>query len=226
MHILLVDDEPEVCDLVGGALAREGGFELTMAAGGAEALGAVGKGGVDLMVLDISLPDMNGLDVLRAVRRSGDLPVILLTGRSGEMDRVVGLELGADDYVIKPFSPRELVARVRTVLRRPRSSSEGSCLVFDGLVVDCSTREAALRDGVPVDLKAREFDLLAFLASSPRRVFTREQLLRDVWRSDVGWQSLATVTEHVHRLRAKLEVDPLYPRWIVTVKGVGYRFEP
>jgi len=163
--------------------------------------------------------------VLRRVRSHDAVPVIVLTGLGEETDRVVGLELGADDYMVKPFSTRELVARVRSVLRRTNQAPATDRLEFDGLTVDLSSRDVLVR-GVPVELRRLEFDLLAFLASSPRQVFAREQLLDYVWHSAPDWQGAATVSEHVHRLRAKIEDDPSRPRRIVTVRGVGYRFEP
>jgi DNA-binding response OmpR family regulator len=151
--------------------------------------------------------------------------VIVLSGHSDEADRIVGLELGADDYVVKPFSPRELVARVRSVLRRTRGTAAAGQLDYDDLVIDLSTREVWSR-GELVDLRRREFDLLAFLAGSPRQVFTRDQLLLTVWEVEPEWQGAATVSEHVHRLRGKIEIDPAHPTRIITVRGVGYRFEP
>jgi two-component system phosphate regulon response regulator PhoB len=176
-------------------------------------------------VLDLGLPKVRGLDVLRQVRADTAVPVIVLSGRSDEADRIIGLELGADDYVVKPFSPRELVARVRSVLRRSRSAGLPSTLSFPGLDLDLSTREVRVRDHT-VELRRREFDLLAFLCASPRQVFTREQLLRNVWDSEPEWQGIGTVSEHVHRLRAKVEIDPAKPCHILTVRGVGYRFVP
>ncbi len=154
--------------------------------------------------------------------------MIVLTGRGAEADRVVGLEMGADDYVVKPFSPRELAARVRTVLRRTSASSDvdpAQVLTFDRIEIDVQCRDVWV-DSVPVELTAREFDLLSFLAASPRQVFTREQLLQRVWSSDVEWQDPRTVAEHVHRLRRKIEPDPSQPRWIQTLRGAGYRFTP
>ena len=162
------------------------------------------------------------------------MPVILLTGRSAEADKVLGLRSGADDYVLKPFSPDELVARVETVLRRsgrlsgPAALPEpaaGRVLEFGGLEVDLDSREVRVA-GRHVAMTAREFDLLAFLASAPRRVFSREQLLRQVWDSSTEWQADATVTEHVRRIRRKIEPDPDQPRWVLTIRGAGYRFEP
>ena len=182
----------------------------------------------DLIVLDIMLPAGNGLDYLR---RAGSerVPVILLTAHADESDRVLGLELGADDYITKPFSPRELVARVRTVLRRSHAAAvditaDTGKLRFDGLCIEPRSREVFV-EGRLVALTAREFDLLAFLAQTPRQVFSRAQLLQHVWDSSADFQDPATVTVHVRRLRHKIESNPEQPRWVTTVWGVGYRFE-
>ncbi len=223
-RVLVVDDEPMVREVVAAYLQREG-FRVTEAADGAAALDRLAAGLPDLVVLDLMLPHVDGYEVMRRLRRRSDVPVILLTARAEEPDRVLGLELGADDYVVKPFSPRELAARVRSVLRRARPRPEPVRLEFDGLVVDARTREV-LVDGAPVELTAREFELLAFLAAAPRQVFSRGQLLEQVWDSSPDYQDPSTVTVHVRRIRHKIEPDPGRPRWIVTVWGVGYRFEP
>ncbi len=223
-RVLVVDDEPMVREVVAAYLQREG-FRVTEAADGAAALDRLAAGLPDLVVLDLMLPHVDGYEVMRRLRRRSDVPVILLTARAEEPDRVLGLELGADDYVVKPFSPRELAARVRSVLRRTRPRPEPVRLEFDGLVVDSRTREV-LVDGGTVELTAREFELLAFLASAPRQVFSRGQLLEQVWDSSPDYQDPSTVTVHVRRIRHKIERDPRRPRWIVTVWGVGYRFEP
>lgn len=224
--VLVVDDDERVRTLLSWQLEAEG-FTVRCAADGAEALDRISRDCPDLMVLDLSLPGVAGLDVLRRVRqepaREVPLPVIILSGRNGETDRIVGLDLGADDYLVKPFSPGELAARVRSVLRRARPPA--SVPSPAGIVVDTATREAFVR-GRLVELTAREFDLLAFLVRNPRQVFTRPQLLRSVWDSEAAWQSEATVTEHIHRLRVKCEDDPAHPRWLQTVRGVGYRLEP
>ncbi len=224
MTILVVDDDTDLVDVVRTALEREG-FAVDDASDGATALDKIADDAPELVVLDLGLPKVRGLDVLRQVRADTAVPVIVLSGRSDEADRIIGLELGADDYVVKPFSPRELVARVRSVLRRSRSSAVPSTLQFPELELDLTTRDVRVR-GVAVELRRREFDLLAFLCSSPRQVFTREQLLRHVWDSEPEWQGIGTVSEHVHRLRAKVEVDPAKPCHILTVRGVGYRFVP
>ena len=226
-RVLVVDDDERVRTLVSWQLEAEG-FTVTQAPDGASALKAIGADRPDLVVLDLSLPGVGGLDVLRRVR--GDergaggpqLPVIVLSGRSGETDRIVGLDLGADDYLVKPFSPGELAARARSVLRRSAPPPVPEPVVAGGLVVDEPSREVSV-DGRAVDLTAREFDLLAFLTRHPRQVFTRSQLLEHVWDATPEWCSEATVTEHVHRLRGKL--DPAGDRFLRTVRGVGYRLE-
>ena len=224
MTILVVDDDLDLVDVVRTALEREG-FAVDDASDGATALDKIADDAPELVVLDLGLPKVRGLDVLRQVRADTEVPVIVLSGRSDEADRIIGLELGADDYVVKPFSPRELVARVRSVLRRSSTAPTSAFVTFDDLRLDLSTREVWVR-GEPIELRRREFDLLAFLCESPRQVFTREQLLRHVWDSEPEWQGIGTVSEHVHRLRAKVEVDPAKPRHILTVRGVGYRFVP
>jgi two-component system, OmpR family, phosphate regulon response regulator PhoB len=223
--VLVVDDEPMVREVVVRYLQLDG-FRVVEAGDGTAALRAIEAQTPDLVVLDVMLPDTDGLAVLRAVRSQGAVPVILLTARAEEIDRVLGLELGADDYVVKPFSPRELVARVRSVLRRSAGpTSPDPPLTFDGLTIDPRTREVTTPAG-PVVLTPKEFDLLLTLARSPRQVFTRRQLLDLVWDSAPEYQDAATVTVHVGRLRQKLESDPQAPRWLTTVWGVGYRFEP
>jgi two-component system phosphate regulon response regulator PhoB len=222
--ILVVDDDIDLVDIVRSALEREG-FAVDDAGDGETALTKIAGDSPELVVLDLGLPKVRGLDVLRRVREDNPVPVIVLSGMSDEADRIVGLELGADDYVVKPFSPRELVARVRSVLRRTRGTQAAGRLEFGDLELDLTTREAWVR-GDLVELRRREFDLLAFLCASPRQVFTRDQLLLYVWEVEPEWQGAATVSEHVHRLRAKIEIDPARPTRIVTVRGVGYRFEP
>jgi DNA-binding response OmpR family regulator len=225
-RVLVVDDEPTVREVVAGYLRRDGHL-VSEAADGPTALRLLDSEKPDLVVLDMMLPGVNGLDILRRIRASGDLPVIMLTARSEESDRVAGLELGADDYVVKPFSPRELAARVNGVLRRaaPKAVPASERLEFDGLVIDNRSREVH-RGGALVELTPKEFDVLAYLAAQPRQVFSRADLLKDVWQSSPDWQDSATVTVHVRRIRNKIETDPENPRWITTVWGVGYRFEP
>ncbi|MDQ2981571.1 MAG: response regulator transcription factor [Actinomycetota bacterium] len=220
--ILVVDDEPIVRDVVVRYLEREG-YRTLEAADGDRARELLEREQLELVVLDVMLPGTDGLSLCRWIRGRSDLPVILLTARGEEADRIVGLEIGADDYVTKPFSPRELAARVRTVLRRSTTTAaEGERLSFDELELDAATREVH-RGDEPLKLTAKEFDLLWFLASHPRRVFSRDQLMVRVW----GYESAldtGTVTVHVRRLREKIEVDPSRPRFLETVWGVGYRF--
>jgi DNA-binding response OmpR family regulator len=222
--ILVVDDEPTIREIVVGYLERDG-FKTLEAADGNRARELLESDPPDLVVLDLMLPGTDGLELCRWIRSRSRLPVIMLTARGEESDRIVGLELGADDYVTKPFSPRELAARVRTVLRRaePEIVPEEQ-LSFDGLAIDSSTREVT-RDGEHLRLTAREFDLLWFLASHPRRVFSREQLMRRVWGYSAALDT-GTVTVHMRRLREKIEADPSHPRHLETVWGVGYRFAP
>jgi DNA-binding response OmpR family regulator len=225
--VLVVDDEPMVREVVARYLERDG-IRVHEVGSGDDALSWLRSNRPDLVVLDVMLPGADGLDVLRQIRADGDVPVILLTARTHEVDRVVGLELGADDYVVKPFSPRELAVRVRNMLRRASAApllSQGAALRFGALRIDPAAREVAVDDRV-ITLTPKEFDLLLALARSPRQVFSRRQLLDRVWASAPEFQDPATVTVHVGRLRQKLEADPEHPRWIATAWGVGYRFEP
>lgn len=233
VRVLVVDEDPSVRHLVTATLRREG-FVTDELADGLEALERLRSGPPDLLVLDLRLPGVDGLEVLKSARETWNGPVVMLSARDDEIDRIVGLELGADDYVVKPFSPRELAVRARNILRRVNeassrrrvneASSRHRLLEFGDLVIDPGTREVRVA-GVPVGLTAKEFDLLVHLARSPRRVFTRDQLLVSVWNSSPEWQTTATVTEHVRRLRRAIEKDPSNPRWIRTVRGVGYRLE-
>ena len=220
--VLVVDDEPTIRDVVVQYLQREG--YATLEAGDGDAARALlQREWPSLVVLDLMLPGMDGLALCRWIRASSELPVILLTARVDEADRIVGLELGADDYVTKPFSPRELVARVRTVLRRSAEASErpeGRVRVGD-IVIDAAAREVRKR-GRALKLTAREFDLLLFLARHPRRVFSRDQLMSRVWGYEPAFES-GTITVHVRRLREKIEDEPARPRYLETVWGVGYR---
>lgn len=226
--ILVVDDDDAVRTLLSRALGADG-FAVETVADADAARQALATQSHDLVVLDLSLGNDDGLDILSALRRSSDVPVILLTGRGDEHDRILGLKLGADDYLVKPFSPGELAARITSVLRRTRNAggapAPGQHLSFGDLEIDVPTRDVHL-DGRPVEMTAKEFDLLVYLARSPRQVFSRDQLLGQVWESSAEWQDSATVTEHVRRIRRKIEADPDNPRWIRTVRGVGYRFEP
>jgi DNA-binding response OmpR family regulator len=222
--VLVVDDEPMVREVVARYLELDG-VRVHEASDGASAVEWLAGHRPDLVVLDVMLPGVDGLRILRQLRDDGDTPVILLTARAEELDRVLGLELGADDYVVKPFSPRELAARVRTVLRRAQAPPSGAALDFGSLHIDPRTREVVVDDR-PIELTPKEFDLLYALARSPRQVFSRRQLLAQVWGSAPEYQDAATVTVHVGRLRQKLEAEPDKPRWITTTWGVGYRFEP
>jgi len=224
--ILVVDDEPHIVELVRYNLAQEGYAVLT-AHDGSEALSRVRQERPDLVILDIMLPYVDGLEVCRQIRRESSVPIIMLTARGGELERVVGLEIGADDYVTKPFSPRELVARVRAILRRTAAEAAplpgGGLLRGGGLTLDPATHEVTL-NGRPVDLTAKEFELLRLLLSHPNRVFTRDFLLEHIWGYDY-YGSTRTVDMHISRLREKIEDDPASPSYIVTVRGVGYKFK-
>jgi DNA-binding response OmpR family regulator len=222
-RVLVVDDDVTVREVVVSYL-RAAGHAVVEAGDGGDALRAMRSDPADLVVLDLMMPGIDGLEVCRRLRAAGDVPIIMLTALGAEVDRVVGLESGADDYVTKPFSPRELVLRVEALLRRvgeqakPQSGS-----VTDGdLVVDSGRHEATL-DGAPLALTSREFDLLRFLVSNPGTAYSREELLQHVWGWSFGDQS--TVTVHVRRLREKVERDPKRPSRLVTVWGVGYRWE-
>jgi DNA-binding response OmpR family regulator len=221
--VLVVDDEPMVREVLERYLTAEG-FAVGVATDGEEALARFGEHTPDLVLLDLMLPKIDGYEVFSRIREQGSTPVIMLTARGDETDRIVGLDLGADDYVTKPFSPREVVARVRAVLRRSAITPDGEPLRFGDLEIDGGRREARLR-GEPVRLTRKEFDLLYHLASRPGVALSRTQLLEDVW--DFAWDGdSSTVTVHVRRLREKIEDDPSAPSRIVTVWGVGYRFEP
>jgi DNA-binding response OmpR family regulator len=222
--VLVVDDEPIVRDVVARYLRHEG-YRTLQAGDGDEAQRLIEEAEPSLVVLDVMLPGTDGLALCRWIRDRSDLPVIMLTARGEEADRIVGLELGADDYVAKPFSPRELVARVRTVLRRVRSApTVAERVAVAGLEIDALTRDV-LKDGRSIRLTAKEFDLLWFLASHPRQVFSRDQLMDRVWGYEAAYDT-GTVTVHVRRLREKIEDEPSRPRHLQTVWGVGYRLSP
>jgi len=218
--VLVVDDEAPVRNIVGQYLARDG-FRVVATGDGREVMALVERESPHLVVLDVMLPGIGGLELCRSIRARWPIPVILLTARSEETDRIVGLELGADDYVTKPFSPRELVARVRAVLRRSTEGAVPELLVLGDLEIDVPAREVRLR-GRDVRLAAREFDLLAFLGRNPRRVFTREQIMQSVWGYTAAIDT-GTLSVHVRRLREKIEDDPKLPQRIETVWNVGYR---
>lgn len=226
-RILVVDDDATIAEVVSRYLIREG-FDVETVSDGRTALDRALAEPPDLVILDLMLPGMGGLEVCRRLRALAPVPVIMLTARGDEADRVIGLELGADDYVAKPFSPKELVARVRAVLRRARGPLAppppgGSQALTDGdLRVDVAAREATL-DGRAVGLTARELELLVFLMRHPRQAFRREELLQHVWGTTYG--DTSTITVHVRRLREKVEPDPSSPTRIATVWGVGYRWE-
>ena len=222
--VLVVDDEPIVREVVVRYLSREGHRTLE-AADGAAARAANERAAPDLVVLDVMLPGIDGLELCRWIRSTSELPVIMLTARGEEADRIVGLELGADDYVTKPFSPRELAARVRSVLRRSAPAEAAvPRLSFGDVELEQATREAR-KGSREVRLTAKEFDLLWFLASNPRRVFSRDQLMAKVWGYTAALDT-GTVTVHVRRLREKVEDRPSEPRHLETVWGVGYRLVP
>jgi DNA-binding response OmpR family regulator len=225
-RVLVVEDDRTVAEVVTRYLEREG-FAVESVGDGNEALARADAQLPDLVVLDIMLPGLDGLEVCRLLRSRAPIPVVMLTARGSEEDRVLGLELGADDYVAKPFSPRELTARVKAVLRRAGSPlgdvDSAGTVEYDGLQVDLGAREARVR-GELATLTAREFELLTFLVRRPRQVFRRDELLEHVWGYTYG--DTATVTVHIRRLREKIEDDPSTPRRITTVWGVGYRFDP
>lgn len=231
--MLVVDDDEGVRTGVAWALEADG-FLVDAVGDGLEALERLESARPALVVLDLSLPGVGGLDILRRLRLSEEqarcarLPIIILSGRDGETDRIIGLDLGADDYLIKPFSPGELAARARSLLRRSTDYAPAGPEPFApsgvGVEIDPVAREAWV-DGVAVELAAKEFDLLSYFLDHPRRACTREELLAAVWVSQAGWQTPATVTEHVYRLRQKIEADPGRPRHLRTVRAVGYRWE-
>jgi two-component system response regulator ResD len=224
-RILVVEDELMVAEVVGRYLRRDG-HDVRVVHDGVKAIEAFGEFLPDLVVLDLMLPGIDGMEVCRRIRTRAETPIIMLTARGEELDRVLGLELGADDYVTKPFSPRELAARVKAVLRRSgrTAMAEGEVLRFADLRINGRARSVE-DDRGPITLTAREFDLLFFLASRAGQVFSREQLMNEVWDYEFAGDA-GTVTVHVRRLRAKLEPDPSRPRHLKTVWGVGYKFEP
>ncbi len=218
--MLVVDDEQSIRELVGGYLRRDG-FEVVEAGSGEQALAALAASRIDLVILDVRLPGIDGMETLRRVRRTSSVPVLLLTARAEEADRIVGLELGADDYVTKPFSPREVVARVRAILRRGDPTSADERMVIGELRIDAAAHEVTV-GGEPAVLTALEFDLLGALATAPGRVFTRRQLIERVW----GWDFYGDeriVDVHIRKLRRALGDPAEDPRLILTVRGVGYK---
>lgn len=228
-RVLVVDDDQEITRLLEKFLSNEG-YDVTVASNGTSALAAASASEPELVLLDIVLGSEDGREVLRELRLISDVPVIFLTGRGLETERIAGLKLGADDYIVKPFSLGEVSARIETVLRRSgvntrQNQIEAPDITFGELQINENTHEVRLA-GELLDLTSKEFSLLSFIAATPRQVYTRAQLLEHVWASSSEWQNEATVTEHIRRLRAKIEADPDHPRWIKTVRGVGYRFEP
>jgi len=225
-RILVVEDEPSIREVVNLYL-RRAGYQVTVVEDGRAALNSLSDALPDLVVLDLMLPEVDGLEITRWLREQGDTPIIMLTARREERDRIAGLEMGADDYVVKPFSPQELVSRVRAVLRRTQSSGPGGGavpLTYGNLHVDPQSRLVRVR-GQEVMLTAKEFDLLWTMARHPRQVFSRDQLLDLVWGL-TEYIDPSTVTVHVRRLREKIEADPSEPHYIQTVWGIGYKFEP
>ena len=223
--ILLVDDEDSVRKVLAFPLERDG-FTVVQAADGEEALRQFGAHAVDLVVLDIMLPRLDGLEVCKRLRATSSVPIIMLTARDDELDKVIGLELGADDYITKPFSIREFRSRVRALLRRARAAQapvdEAERLEHEGLVIDVPRRAVEVR-GEPVQLTYVEFELLRTLAAQPGRVFSRRMLLEALWKS-ADYRDPRTIDVHVRHLREKLEAEPRTPEYILTVRGVGYRF--
>ncbi|MDP9265677.1 MAG: response regulator transcription factor [Chloroflexota bacterium] len=224
-RVLVVDDEPNLRHSVGYALRVEG-YDVVHAEDGEQGLAAFRSAKPDLVILDVMLPAMDGFEVCRRIRRESSVPVLMLTARGTELDRVVGLEIGADDYLVKPFSMRELVARVRAMLRRATATNDEASaqevVLREGLQIDVP-RHLVLRDGVEVALRPKEFDLLLFLSRQPGRVFSRDQLLSAVWGLQHTGDS-RTVDTHIKKLREQLGDDADRPRWIETLRGVGYRF--
>jgi DNA-binding response OmpR family regulator len=228
-RVLVVDDDPEITKLLEKYLSNEG-YEVSIASNGAQALSAAGANEPDLVILDIVLGSEDGREVLRELRLISDVPTIFLTGRGLESERIAGLKLGADDYMVKPFSLGEMSARIESVLRRSgvntsQHSIEVPNIVYGELQINENTHEVRLA-GELIELTSKEFALLNFMAATPRQVYSRAQLLEHVWASSSEWQNEATVTEHIRRLRSKIEKDADHPLWIKTVRGVGYRFEP
>ena len=224
--VLVVEDEPSIAEVVSLYLRRSG-YQVQIAKDGQAALELFSRQTPDLIILDLMLPKLDGFSLTRWIRDQNDVPIIMLTARREESDRIAGLEMGADDYVVKPFSPQELVSRVRAVLRRTRSheiNSHEPSLNFPGLDIDPQTRLVSAR-GKEISLTAKEFDLLWFLARHPRQVFTRDQLLERIWGIS-DFIDPSTVTVHIRRLREKIEVDPSNPSHLLTVWGIGYKFEP
>jgi DNA-binding response OmpR family regulator len=226
-HILVVEDEPSLAEVVSLYLKRAG-FQVQVASDGRKAMSILEKQIPDFVIMDIMLPEVDGLSLTRWLRDRSDVPIIMVTARREEVDRIAGLEMGADDYVVKPFSPQELVSRVRAVLRRigrdqPGAESERA-LSFDSIQIDPCTRIVLVKEN-QIELTVKEFDMLYLLARHPKQVFTRDQLLERVW-GGAEYIDPGTVTVHVRRLREKIESEPSKPKHLITIWGVGYKFEP
>ena len=225
--ILIVEDEASIAEVVSLYLKRAG-YNVQIASDGRQALSMLERQIPDFVILDLMLPEVDGLSIARWLRARSDVPIIMLTARREEIDRIAGLEMGADDYVVKPFSPQELVSRVRAVMRRlgreQAETIEARSLEFNDLTIDPGSRLVTVSNA-PVELTAKEFDMLYLLAQHPRQVFTREQLLDRIW-GGAQYIDPGTVTVHVRRLREKIEADPSHPTRLLTIWGVGYKFEP
>jgi DNA-binding response OmpR family regulator len=223
-HVALVEPDTRLRQMITDALEGDG-CHVSSVCDAEELLALITHHRPDLVITEFELPSLSGLELVRRLFSYGRLPTIVLASGFSETDLVVTLEMGADDYIEKPFTHRELLARVHAVLRRIEHCTDCESLRFEGLSIDFTTREVVVGDR-PVELTALEFDLLAFMASSPRQAFSRETLLDRVWGSSGEWQTTSTVSEHIHRLRRKIEADPSAPRWLQTMRGVGYRFVP
>lgn len=226
-RILVVEDEPSLAEVVSLYLKRAG-FQVQIASDGRQAMDILERQIPDFVILDLMLPEVDGLSLTRWLRDHSDVPIIMVTARREEIDRIAGLEMGADDYVVKPFSPQELVSRVRAVLRRTGREQVGAeserILSFDAMTINPLTRIVTVKEA-QIELTAKEFDMLYHLARHPKQVFTRDQLLERVW-GGAEYIDPGTVTVHVRRLREKIESDPSSPKHLLTVWGVGYKFEP
>lgn len=224
--ILVIEDEPSIAEVTSLYLKRAG-YQVQLVSDGQAALDALARQLPDLVILDLMLPKVDGFAIMRWLRDRSDVPIIMLTSRREEADRIAGLEMGADDYVVKPFSPQEVVSRVRAVMRRARggvAKTGDAALVFSELRIEPQTRLVCVREN-PIELTAKEFDLLLHLSRHPRQVFTRDQLLEAVWGLS-DYIDPSTVTVHIRRLREKIEADATSPQHLLTVWGVGYKFEP